>query len=45
VIYNAGLIDTQLSLSGAREYYRIDEWARMVSGETSFSTLIRKPIQ
>jgi Domain of unknown function (DUF4105) len=28
IVYEAGLIDTDLSLTDAREYYRIDETAR-----------------
>lgn len=45
IVYDAWLIDTQLSLSDARAYYRIDELARSGSGTTDFSALIRKPIQ
>lgn len=45
LIYNAGLIDTNLSITEAREYYRIDEDARSVSGETIFSETIHKPIK
>ena len=45
VIYNAWLIDTGLSLSEARSYYRIDELARSHTGETNFSSLIRKSIK
>lgn len=45
VLYNAGLIDTKLSLSDARSYYRIDELARSLSGEIDFSSGIRKPIK
>jgi Domain of unknown function (DUF4105) len=45
IVYEAGLIDTDLSLSDARAYYRIDEVARSVSGEVNFSDMIRKPIR
>ncbi len=45
VLYDAGLINTKLSLSDARSYYRIDELARSLSGEVDFSTGIRKPIK
>jgi Domain of unknown function (DUF4105) len=45
IIYNAGLIDTTLSLPDARAYYRIDELTRSATGSTDFSTLIRKPIR
>ncbi len=45
VLYDAGLINTKLSLSYARSYYRIDELARSLSGEVDFSTGIRKPIK
>lgn len=31
IIYTAGLIDTKLTLTEAREYYRIDELARSLS--------------
>ncbi len=45
LLYDAGLIDTQLSLEDARVYYRIDELARSASGDLDFSKRIRKPIQ
>lgn len=45
IIYNAGLIDTKLSLPEARSYYRIDELARSFTGQMNFSELIRKPIK
>jgi hypothetical protein len=45
IAYYAWLIDTQLPILKAREYYRIDQLARTASGEVDFSTIIRKPIQ
>lgn len=45
IVYDAGLIDTTLSLTDARAYYRIDEVARSVSGEGDFSATIRKEIR
>jgi len=45
VLYQAGLIDTQLPLPDARNYYRVDELARSATGNIDFSALIRKPIQ
>lgn len=45
IAYYAGLIDTNLNLPEARQYYRIDEVARALTGSTSFSDAIRKPIQ
>lgn len=45
IVYKAGLIDTSLSLSGAREYYRIDELARSYTWDLNFSEIIHKPIQ
>ena len=45
LLYDAGLIDTQLSLENARAYYRIDEIARSATGDLDFSKRIRKPIQ
>ena len=45
LIYNAGLINTNLSAADARSYYRIDEDARSVSGEAIFSEVIHKPIK
>lgn len=45
LVYGAGLINTKLSQSEARSYYRIDETARSISGEENFSQVIRKPIK
>jgi Domain of unknown function (DUF4105) len=45
LIYDAGLIDTTLSLSDARAYYRIDQIAQADSGALDFSSIVRKPIQ
>ncbi len=45
IVYQAWLMDTDLSLTEARTYYRIDEVARSVSGEVDFSETIRKPIR
>jgi len=45
IVYEAGLIDTKLSLSDARAYYRIDEIARTMTGTVDFSDIIRKSIQ
>jgi hypothetical protein len=45
IVYNAGLIDTKLSLVDARNYYRIDEIARSATGSTDFSASIRRPIE
>lgn len=45
VLHQAGLIDTKLPLPEARQYYRIDEIAQTLTGSTSFSDAIRKPIQ
>lgn len=44
VLYRAGLIDTKLSLSGARAYYRIDESMRSYTG-TDIGSIIHKTIQ
>ena len=44
-IYTAGFINTQLSLSGARDYYRIDELARSGTGDSIFSEIIHRPIK
>lgn len=44
LVYAAGLIDTRLPLSEAREYYRIDEIARWsVRSGIDFSNSIRRP--
>ncbi len=45
IVYAAGLIDTTLSLSDARDYYRIDEIARSATGSMDYSSLIRKSIR
>ena len=45
IVYNAGLINTKLSLVDARNYYRIDELARSATGSTDFSASIRKTIK
>lgn len=45
IVYQAWLMDTDLSLTEARTYYRIDELALSVSGEVDFSETIRKPIR
>ena len=43
IIYNLGLIDTKLTLSEARQYYKIDELARENTASGSiFSEVIRK---
>jgi len=45
IVYSAGLIDTKLPLSEAREYYRVDELARNTSSGEIFSQSIRKDIR
>ena len=45
IVYEAGLIDTTLSLSNARSYYRVDELARSGTGGADFSKIIRKTIR
>ena len=45
LLYDAGLIDTELSLPDARAYYRIDEIARSATGDLDFSARIRKSIR
>jgi len=45
IIYDAGLIDTKLTPIEARNYYRIDNVARSMGTGSTFSTVIRKPIQ
>jgi Domain of unknown function (DUF4105) len=45
IIYNLGLINTKLSLSEARSYYRIDELARSAGTGAVFSEVIRKEIR
>ena len=45
IVYEAELIDTNLSLEDARTHYRIDELTQTVSGEQNFSALIRKEIR
>lgn len=42
LVYSAGLIDTSLSLAEARDYYMISDVAQSVSGEASFSHVIRR---
>ncbi len=42
LVYGAGLIDTDLSLTEARTYYRIDELARAAGTGVIFSEVIRK---
>ena len=44
IVYQAGLIDTNLPFPEARQYYRIDELARQ-NPDADFSSLIRKSIQ
>lgn len=43
IVYNAWLINTELSLPEARTYYRIDELARSLTWSLDFSSSIRKP--
>lgn len=45
IAYKLGLINTNLSLADAREYYRIDESARKTDEKADFSLSIRKPIK
>lgn len=43
IAYDAGLIDTDLSLEEAREYYKINELSQEFGESEDYSQLIRKP--
>jgi hypothetical protein len=42
IVYDLWLIDTQLSLPEAREYYKINELSEKYSDNEEYSKMIRK---
>lgn len=45
ILYDLGLIDTELSLEEAREYYHINERAEAADQSPDFSRLIRPEVK